>query len=588
MRKIDPRMTSYLAEFGVGVSLPAAPLAPAVTAEDLRRLGEEQRRIAAEMWTRDAQGSETVRFNGRVIRKNGTTADGQVRIENRPWREGEDTRYLVCAWSDVVVNKECREENVSRFILDKDRFEWAQANVKRLLSEKASLPRITRYNAPRWAAWIRDVYKYVALAYWSLNVRAYAPIVPAEQTTWTGAIPTKATWLAWDGPKVTSLRDRIAVAFRNASGLSAAPESYIGWVPRGAAMPMLQAMADLGAVQEGRSLLPGEATPRRSPLFNTWSETGATNRIPFVPSSEADFLSDFGGTVDAAYRTVGPTSLYIRHPSKQVSASGLYGPQTSEVFNTVGAGFDRFARWMSETSTFSAGDRPTVVHTGFYDERGNFVWRPVLAAEGQIEWATAIAEDLAIGSYEGILLESLERWRVTSEMFPSYVRQGYKGLSDVVRSAIEQNRALARQRADTAESSGQAVIAVAGSTNIVGLIVTALYMLIDGYLGSPHGEIATGASSIPWCPPLPFLRTMTQAGCDVGALLERLMVKQAALAPGGVRPSAETFISPAAPSTDTSDSTTLRISSGGGGGGGSGALLFGAGAAVLYFLMRRS
>jgi hypothetical protein len=150
------------------------------------------------------------------------------------------------------------------------------------------------------------------------------------------------------------------------------------------------------------------------------------------------------------------------------------------VFNTVGGGFDRFTRWMSETSTFSSGDRPTVVHTGFYDERGNFVWRPVLAADGQIEWATAIAEDLAIGSYEGILLESLERWRVTSEMFPSYVRQGYKGLSDVVRSAIEQNRALARQRADTAESSGQAVIAVAGSTNIVGLIVTALYMLIDG------------------------------------------------------------------------------------------------------------
>lgn len=588
MRKIDPRMTSYLAEFGVGVSLPAAPLAPAVTAEDLRRLGEEQRRIATEMWTRDAQGSETVRFNGRVIRKNGTTADGQVRIENRPWRDGDDTRYLVCSWSDVVVNKECREDNVARFILDKDRFEWAQANVKRLLAEKASLPRLTRYNSGRWAAWIREVYKYVALAYWSLNVRAYAPTVPAEQTTWTGAIPTKATWLAWDGPKVTSLRDRIAVAFRNASGLSAAPSDYIGWVPRGAAMPMLQAMADLGAVQEGRSLLPGEATPRRSPLFNTWSDSGATNRIPFVPASESDFVSDFGGVVDASYRTVGPTSLYIRHPSKQVSASGLYGPQSSEVFNTVGEGFDRFIRWMSETSTFSAGDRPTVVHTGFYDVRGNFVWRPVLAADGQIEWATAIAEDLAIGSYEGILLESLERWRVTSEMFPPYVRQGYKGLSDVVRSAIEQNRALARQRADTAESSGQAVIAVAGATNIVGLIVTALYMLIDGYLGSPHGEIATGASSIPWCPPLPFMRTMTQAGCDVGALLDRLMVKQAALSPGGVRPSGETFISPAAPSTDTPASTTLTLSSGGGGGSGSGALLFGAGAAVLYFLMRRN
>ena len=41
-------------------------------------------------------------------------------------------------------------------------------------------------------------------------------------------------------------------------------------------------------------------------------------------------------------------------------------------------------------------------------------------------------------------------------------------------------------------------------------------------------------------------------------------------------------------STDPSGSTTLRLSSGGGGGSGSGALLFGAGAAVLYFLMRRN
>lgn len=588
MKKIDPRMADYLGEFSAAASsTPSAaaftpssvPSLGVQTAEQLRREAADAARVAAEMWTRDAAAEETLTYGGRFVKTRGafstTASSGELDVENRAFREGDDKRYLACDWYTVLVNKTCNEDNVARFLLSQDRFYWAQSNVKRLLAEKALIPRITRYNATRWAAWVQDVYKYVSLAYWSMNIRAYDPLVPTDASNWTGARPFGKTWLAWDGPKVQAARDRFLVAQRSA--LQSVTDDSGRQEGIGAAMPRFFSLADATAVTGAEGI---------DPFFS------ALRRTPTVPKSESDFLPTFGGTVTPEFSRFGATSFYIRHPSKAATSSGVYGPQSQEFFNAIGSGYDRFTRWMVETSTFSAGDRPLMVNVGFNDARGRLVWSPRLAADGQIEWATAIAEDLLLSSYGSLQMESMLRWSDSIALMPPYVREGARALTTAVRAAAEANRQIAEQRVRSASASSSATTSVGGSdAAVVQQLSKAIYDFLLGLLSSSAAPVARGASTIPWCPPPPFMRTMSQEGCDMGEMIRRATTT--ATAATQVRPSGETFVSDQKTATDTSTGGRTGVSplvtdvspSSAGSGGGAAAGAVAAGAGVLLYLL---
>lgn len=469
------------------------------------RAAAEAARIDQDMWTRAGRAPWIVEWMGRYV----------SRDANRTFRVGDDRTFLTCDWTSLVLNATCTDENVFKWLMPVDQFAWARLKLAHLLDAKPLMPGYTATTAGVWAQWVFDVMRYVSVAYWAIGIRPYQPTLPGPTGTMASGIRAPRTWLAWEGPAWLRFRDRVDVATRGVTGVSTV-----------ASMPK----PDFGVLGlklwDFTNPVTNLGRMRPSTLVNNASEYR-------IPASRQDFdpivrtYADSGTSPNDAFGIpIGPRVTVAR-----LGQAYAEGPSRwNEGVISAGTPQEVLRQWMALTAYLPATtvDRPLLVGRKalvYYNAGNNTRGRrpefvPTLAGQGIIEFADALARDVALASYDGVVLESLTRWKADMDLMPEYARQGWAGLSTAVAQAAAASRDAARAQAATA-STVYAVIGTIGSAVPVVAAAMAIVQLAQTLI-IEYGDMVTGASAIPFCNPSPFLRTMTQASCDLSAVMRRL------------------------------------------------------------------
>lgn len=486
------------------------------------------------VWDRDAAGTRPyiVEFQGRSVHRIGPGNLENIRIGKEAFSVVADAtsrndllrrkNWFTCNWSTLLVDEDCTEEAVRRFLLQTDRFVWAQLRVQQLLRESLTMPPLSPQTALAWANWTREVYRHVSLAYWTTNIRATWQEVPLEVAEAEG-IPGKfpRSWLAWDGPRVDRWREEVRGASREARGASRRTLADQVW-DSGARFrdePFMPGFDRLPSMDPGRSWLQADDG---APMPRFWSDIGG---IVFLPGTR--------------------------------NADGSLAPSQfarwEEFYPTNRDSFDAFddASFQQLVELYSDGapDLVKVIETPSQAEQnaGRRRTRPFASAEEEAAWNArtrtvkltgravlsyvgAIAEDLVLGSYLGIVFESLDRWRTSVNLLPEYARTGDTSRAiEAVTEAQRANGAIARQRIEMARAVTGVVANIVASgvgekAAAQGPPLNAIVDLIYGIVSFAGGDdqAVLGGSSVPFCSPTPFMRQMSQPECNSSSMLDRL------------------------------------------------------------------
>jgi hypothetical protein len=429
----------------------------------------------ARMWAWDS---------GYAAKRSGTGFCG-IRSKVEPWSPAGECglNRIDCNYSVYELQVRCGPEAFQTQMWQLPRYVWAQGKLRMLLANKPG-PYFTPDKAADWASWCVEVASLISLARWSTNIRdSYAgKLRPGSTGTTSDVYDSTPYLLPLEGPKAKAFWDRVDMALAS------------------------------GRYGEHAATTPVRPLTIRNlndSATSGWHRDAATGRIvqaaPDIPKSKRAFapsvLPEALWPVSWA-EPVGmrPNSIGVNQPVYVVGrpSSDLDALTTLFRHSQERELLVKITRRRVQGERYASG-----ILMGTY-----------IGGHGLVEYLSAVAADAVIDRpYARWVAHGFKVWNDAFVRIPADLRRNLLGsLSQAAQMSMMANEAKADEVFMGTQLALSSAGAIASMVPVVGWAVGIAVAVVQALLTIMHEVLkatdsyATGAGSIPVCPPPPVIR----------------------------------------------------------------------------------